>query len=956
MTQCWCGNQALVPWNDDYRRCPACESLVFAREPAARVGRVDDDERDFYGQDYWFGHQDALGLPDIWSRARTDFVDRIPQWMQTVLRYVEPPGRALELGCSHGGFVAALSAAGFDASGLELSPAIAAVAREAFDIDILTGPIEAQAIAPGSVDLLVAMDVLEHLPDPVGTMRASAAALAQRGVMVLQTPRYEEGASYESLRDAGAPFLSMLLPNEHLFLFSRQAVRELLARVGLHHVTFEPAVFAHYDMCVLASREPLKVLQPTALTGSARARLVQSMIDLDEARRAAITRLVQAEADASARLQSTEYLQRLLESEQAESRARADQIETLTGLLAEANTDREARLRNANTLEALLQESRIDATARLEQVTQLQSWLVEARGECDAARASLVERDNELARVAEESRRLLALLEQARVELANAEARTDAARTITRAGRTASTRAPLIAIDLTPILPGSENGGAKGLVLSLLDMLRSEPAYRYLLLTSRANHESFAQYEKAGMRRLCVDTPAAARMDRLGRVGRLLSRGVQRLQAVAGRGALASEGVRLLFCPMTDPVRAEPGIPVVSLLYDLQHLTYPMFFAAEELANRDAFYTRLKRQADAIVCISEFTRQDAIAKLQIAPERAFAVPIAVHGRLPAVQPADVARVRDAYGLGTAPYALYPANGWAHKNHRVLLVAFARLLRDRPDSDLHLVLTGNLLGAEADLRHAIEEMGLTSRVRITGYVPEQDLGPLWFDAFCLVYPSLFEGFGIPLLEAMRYGVPVICSNVTSLPEVAADAALLVDPRQPATIAEALGELLDKPELRFRLIAAGRRRVAEFTADQMGKRYLSIFEQVLASAGDVPEPRIAGVFGDRWLAPHSQIRVGSGASGRVLTLEVEMPDWHPLANAVLRVAMPGTRRQAVKIARGERRSVVVSLPRAPVTVTVATSPSFVPGGEDQRDLTVQLVRGSVCTSGGDLLHEF
>ncbi|MCC6164904.1 MAG: glycosyltransferase [Acidobacteria bacterium] len=763
MTSCWCGHDALVHWNEDYARCPACESLVCIRGLEARV---EDDRRDFYGEDYWFGHQAALGLPDIWSRAATDLVDRIPRWLQIVLRYAQPPARTLELGCAHGGFVATLSAAGFDASGLELSPAIAAVARQAFGIDVLIGPLEAQAIPAASVDVLVAMDVLEHLPDPVGTMRAAAGVLSPAGVMVLQTPRYEEGATYDALRAAGAPFLSMLLPGEHLFLFSRRAVRELLARVGIGHVTFEPAVFARYDMCLVAASQPLTALPAMALSGSAPARIVQSVIDLDEARRSSLDRLTSVEADAA---------------------------------------------------------------ARLTQIDQLHVWLAEARAQRDATTALVAERDADVARAALESRQLVGLLEQARIDLARADLQTSSA--ASSSASAADAHAPLIAIDVTPILPGSENGGAKGFVLSLLDILAGAHAHRYLLLTSQANHESFAAYETIGMRRLCVDTRAPDPMDRFGRAGRWLARGLRRVRVAAGHGRLVSEGVRLLFCPMTDPLRAEPGVPVVSLLYDLQHLTYPMFFTAEELANRQAFYARVQRSADAVVCISEFTRQDAIARLHIAPERTFVAPVVVHGRLPDIQPDDVVRVRERYGLGTAPYAIFPANGWPHKNHRVLFVAFARLWRDRPDCDLRLVLPGNLLDAEADLRLAIDAMGLGSRVHILGYVPEADLGALWFDAFCLVYPSLFEGFGIPLLEAMRYGVPVVCSNVTSLPEVAGDAALLVDPRRPAAIAAAVADLIDMPDLRFRLIAAGRRRIREFSAQQMGKSYVAIFEHLL-----------------------------------------------------------------------------------------------------------------------------
>ena len=147
---CWCGNADLVPFNDDYLRCVRCETLVLRCETSAAAGRVDDDGKDFYGRDYWFGHQQELGFADIRERARQDLPRRCLHWLRTVLRYRLPPGVTLELGCAHGGFVAMLRSAGFDAHGLELSPSIAEFATRTFGVPILTGPVEEQAIEPGS--------------------------------------------------------------------------------------------------------------------------------------------------------------------------------------------------------------------------------------------------------------------------------------------------------------------------------------------------------------------------------------------------------------------------------------------------------------------------------------------------------------------------------------------------------------------------------------------------------------------------------------------------------------------------------------------------------------------------------------------------------------------------------------------------------------------------------------
>src|SRR5262249_42453744 len=142
-------------------------------------------------------------------------------------------------------------------------------------------------------------------------------------------------------------------------------------------------------------------------------------------------------------------------------------------------------------------------------------------------------------------------------------------------------------------------------------------------------------------------------------------------------------------------------------------------------------------------------------------------------------------------------------------------------------------------------------GLRTRVHALGYVSEEELAALWTGASCLLFPSLYEGFGIPVLEAMRYGTPVICSGVASLPEVGGDAGRYIDPRKPATIVDALNDLLDRPGYAESLIAAGEARVQEFSTDEMIDRYLEALDDTLMRGGQVQTARVDGVFGDGWL---------------------------------------------------------------------------------------------------------
>ena len=235
---CWCGNSDLGDFSPDYLRCPRCETLVLRRMPGEDVTAVGPDEAGLYGKGYWFDHQEKdVGFPNITQRSRADLPERCVHWLRAVLKYKVPPAKTLELGAAHGGFVALLRLAGFDAKGLELSPWIADYARRTFGVPMLQGSIERQPLEPGSLDVVAMMDVIEHLPDPIGTLRACVRLLKPDGVLFVQTPQYPESASLEQLQATGATFVQHLRPQEHLHLFSRRAAAEL-SDAWLPHVVF----------------------------------------------------------------------------------------------------------------------------------------------------------------------------------------------------------------------------------------------------------------------------------------------------------------------------------------------------------------------------------------------------------------------------------------------------------------------------------------------------------------------------------------------------------------------------------------------------------------------------------------------------------------------------------------------------------------------------------------------
>ena len=287
MRPCWCGNQTLERFSPHYAHCSNCETLVSQNRSTQNLNRVDNDTEDFYGKNYWLNHlaQD-FGYPDFFTRAISDLPERCLFWLRTLLKFKLPPAKTLELGSAHGGSVAMLRWAGFDATGLELSPWVVEFSRQTFDIPALLGPIEDQEIEPASLDIISLMDVFEHLPNPAQTMQHCLQLLKPDGLLLIQTPRFPEAHTYEHMQRTEDRFLEQLKHDEHLYLFSESAIKQFFERLGAPHLIFEPAIFAHYDMFAVVSQRDLPVHSATeiqaALCQTAGGRLIRALLDLDD--------------------------------------------------------------------------------------------------------------------------------------------------------------------------------------------------------------------------------------------------------------------------------------------------------------------------------------------------------------------------------------------------------------------------------------------------------------------------------------------------------------------------------------------------------------------------------------------------------------------------------------------------------------------------------------------------
>ena len=260
---------------------------------------------------------------------------------------------------------------------------------------------------------------------------------------------------------------------------------------------------------------------------------------------------------------------------------------------------------------------------------------------------------------------------------------------------------------------------------------------------------------------------------------------------------------------------------LTTTVHDLTSRLMPELHPA---ANRraDRNHAELLRRADRIIAVSECTRCDAIRVLGLAPEKIVVIHSGVADPFFAVSAADLAAVRARYNL-TRPFVLSVGTIEPRKNIDGLLDAFEALpaaLREEFD----LVIAGPLGWASGATAERVK------RVRYLGYVAEPDLAPLTAAATVFAYPSLYEGFGFPVAQAMAAGVPVITSNISSLPEIAGDAALLVDPRSLAELRDGLARLLLSPDLRAELASRGGARAAAFRWDICAEKSIQFFREV------------------------------------------------------------------------------------------------------------------------------
>ncbi len=367
-----------------------------------------------------------------------------------------------------------------------------------------------------------------------------------------------------------------------------------------------------------------------------------------------------------------------------------------------------------------------------------------------------------------------------------------------------------VAVDLVRLLPGGENGGVKQAVFAFLNWAGRQEGSRvhFILIGNKATKTDLELLARPGDEIWCSHRTAADPDPGKGLI-------------LVDTDRLIQAGVDLLYNPF-GPDRLGGGrIPFVSLLIDLLHREVPEALPQVEREHRERFYADACARAAAVQVISDDVANRLVGAYGLERARIFRTWLP----LQQIETPDLAR--GGIPALEGDYFLYPANFWPHKNHGRLLEAYRRYLDRTPDRSAwwSLVLTGSGPDPFVLLDPLVDELALGDFVYRVGYLDRPDYLATVRQAGGLVYPSLNEGFGIPLLEAQQAGVPVVCSNLGSLPEVAGEGALLFNPRDVDEIAAALVSLAGDDGLRQRLIEKGALNLNRFDFKTESRLFLN-----------------------------------------------------------------------------------------------------------------------------------
>jgi glycosyltransferase involved in cell wall biosynthesis len=275
--------------------------------------------------------------------------------------------------------------------------------------------------------------------------------------------------------------------------------------------------------------------------------------------------------------------------------------------------------------------------------------------------------------------------------------------------------------------------------------------------------------------------------------------------------------------------------PTVVSVHDIIYALMPETFSPRDRLMLSSLVPFSMRRAAAVITLSENSRRDILARYNLPPDRVVAIHLAAANRFRPASAAEVERVRRKYSIPEA-FILAVGNLQKRKNLLRLIEAFVQTKQAHPLPH-KLVLVGRQHWGHQAILASVREKRMEDQVIFTGYVPDEDLPALYTAADLFVYPSLYEGFGVPVLEAMACGTPVITSNTSSLPEIAGQAALLVAPYNVPDIAEAISTVLLNNDLQHTLRTRGLEQARRFSWTETARQTLAVYEQVMSARNPV-----------------------------------------------------------------------------------------------------------------------
>jgi glycosyltransferase involved in cell wall biosynthesis len=279
-------------------------------------------------------------------------------------------------------------------------------------------------------------------------------------------------------------------------------------------------------------------------------------------------------------------------------------------------------------------------------------------------------------------------------------------------------------------------------------------------------------------------------------------------------------------------------VPVVVSVHDVSFLEHPEYFSRERACQLRVTVRQTVRRATRVLTVSEFSRASILRAYGLPEDKVIAVPNGPgSGFRPIAREAASARILERFELA-APFVLCVGDLQPRKNHAGLIRAFAQIVRAYPQFPHHLILAGKSTWYAEKVREAARESGVSERIRFLGFVSDEDLLHLYNACDLFVFPSFYEGFGLPALEAMACGRAVACSCTSALPEVVDGAAILFDPYSIPEMVRAIADVLLSVELRTRMERLGLQRAAHFSWQTTAQKTLEVFSEV---AGRAAAPR-------------------------------------------------------------------------------------------------------------------